>query len=265
MLLAVANAKGGVGATTVAWALAVLAAEQGRATLMVEADPQGGCLAARLGLGPEPGLVSLAAAARHTPLAEVVIAHAQATAGGPAVVVGPGVPRQARAALAALGQAAGAELAGMAHEADAAVLVDLGRLDEASAALALATAADELVWVTRPDLDGADAVGARLADLGELAGRSHLVTSGEGPYSPAELAEALSVPLVGHLPHDARGARQLWGGAGLGARGPLRRAVAAVGMALSIGTEKAPGGASELEPGPALPVAPAAPRWAASP
>ncbi len=62
-LIAVASAKGSPGATTLTLALG-LARPPARGCLIVEADPDGGSLAARLGLSYEPGLVELAAAAR---------------------------------------------------------------------------------------------------------------------------------------------------------------------------------------------------------
>ena len=59
-LVVVAGGKGAPGATTTALGLA--SAWTGQQRVVVEGDPDGGVLAARLGLGYEPGLVTVAAA-----------------------------------------------------------------------------------------------------------------------------------------------------------------------------------------------------------
>jgi hypothetical protein len=70
-----------------------------RVRLLVEADPTGGSLAGAAGWPPEPGLVSLAAAARRDPGPELVFEHCQALPGGTPVLAGPASPSQARSAL----------------------------------------------------------------------------------------------------------------------------------------------------------------------
>src|SRR5262249_57798282 len=61
-LVVVAGGKGAPGATTTALGLA--SAWTGQRRVVVEADPDGGVLAARLGLGLAPGLMTVAAAPR---------------------------------------------------------------------------------------------------------------------------------------------------------------------------------------------------------
>jgi MinD-like ATPase involved in chromosome partitioning or flagellar assembly len=111
-LVAVAAAKAAPGVTTSALAMAA-AWPAGRQVLLVEADPGGGDLAARFGLAAEPGLVSLAAAARRQIDSALVGDHAQKLPGGLGVLVGPPGPEQAAAALGMLAPAALAGLDGL--------------------------------------------------------------------------------------------------------------------------------------------------------
>ena len=75
-LVAFASTKASPGVTTLCQALAHTWPDP-RRVVVVEADPSGGDLAARLELAPEPGLVSLAAAGRRGLSAAVVWDHVQ--------------------------------------------------------------------------------------------------------------------------------------------------------------------------------------------
>src|SRR5689334_12733244 len=70
-----------------------------RRRLVVEVDPAGGTLAAQFGLKPEPGLVSLAAAARRRTDPELLWEHCQQIADGVDVLVGPPSMAQLQTAL----------------------------------------------------------------------------------------------------------------------------------------------------------------------
>ena len=89
------------GVTTLALALAATWPSS-RRVLLAELDPAGGTLAAASGWPPEPGLVSLAAAARRGSDPELVWEHCQELADGTAVLAGPGSADQARSALGML-------------------------------------------------------------------------------------------------------------------------------------------------------------------
>jgi hypothetical protein len=93
-------------------------------------------------------------------------------------------------------------------EVDGDVLVDCGRLDLGSPALAIWDRADRQVMVVRP----------RLADLQALIswlegrsfdGRPALVTVGDGPYPDAEIAESLGVEVLARLPWNPDAAEGL--------------------------------------------------------
>lgn len=211
MLVAVAGTKGAPGVTTVAFGLARLWRAP-RQVLLVEADPEGGCLAARLRLRQEPGLGSLAAAGRHDISTEVLADNAQPGPGQVSLFVAPSSPQHAKAVLRTSAARLGSALAGLAPN-DTVALADVGRLDGESPALALAQEAHWVIFVTRPTLEGADALAVRLAEMSELRPRSLVVTVGDGPYRGEELAEVMSIPHAGHLPADPGGAATLWSAA----------------------------------------------------
>lgn len=197
------------GVTTLVLGLAATwprrAEPQGRSVLVVEADPAGGTLAASAGWPAEPGLVSLAAAARRGAEPSLVFEHCQHLPGGTSVLTAPARSDQARGALGMLGP-----LLGRLDELDADVLVDCGRLDDASAALGL--------WAQAARADRANRRGravlvsrGRLADLHAVASwldahpagpGTWLVVVGDGPYTDAEIAEALGLPVLARLPWD---------------------------------------------------------------
>ena len=99
---AFASVKASPGVTTLCQALALCWPED-RAVIVVEADPAGGDLAARLDLPAEPGLVSLAAAGRRGLSPAVVLEQVQVASGWAGLLVGPPSARQAVAALDLLG------------------------------------------------------------------------------------------------------------------------------------------------------------------
>lgn len=155
-LIALFSDKGSPGTTTLALALSTV---WPRPVAVVECDPAGGDLALRLTdpagrpvLRPEPGLLTLAAAARRDPTGtESMWAHAQPVHGAVGPVVVPGLDRPEQgAALTGLWPSVATSL----EQADGGdVLADLGRLHPGSPALAVADAADVLVGVARGSAD----------------------------------------------------------------------------------------------------------------
>jgi MinD-like ATPase involved in chromosome partitioning or flagellar assembly len=239
MLVAVAGTKGSPGVTTVAFGLARVLRTRGPALLM-EADPQGGSLSARLGIPQEPGLGTLAAAGRHELSGATVASHTQGSAAGLALLVAPSAPSHARTALSAVAEGLSQSVEGLMNTT---VVVDLGRLDSGSPSLPLAAAAPQIIFLTQPSLEGTDALAVRLLDLADLRSRVQLVTMGEGAYGGSDLAQVLSVPHVGHIPHDPRGAGALWSviDSVHVPRRPLLRALQSLANRLDPDNEGAPG------------------------
>jgi hypothetical protein len=271
-LVAFGSAKGSPGLTTV---LSALAAQWpgGRPLLVVEADPAGGDLATRLGLGGDIGLMTLAAEGRRELTPELVWQHAQPLPGssGSHVLAGPASAEQASAALSALSGRLARRLAELDHVD---VVADCGRLDPGSPAMALVRAADLVVLVARPSASQLHHLAGRVQALG-TAVPVGLLLVGDRPYGVVEAARAVGAEPLGTVADDARAADLLAGGRGgraLRASGLLRTArTVAEALATRLGPLGAgsPAPVTGPEPAPAPPpgppAPPPAPTWAPSP
>jgi hypothetical protein len=213
-VVALASSKGSPGVTTLAVALA---SWWPRPSIVIEADPAGGDVAARLALPEEPGLVSLAAAHRRRPIAEssatVLEPFVQETVAGIKAVVAPASPRQAVAALGLLPEVA-PPLAPRGTD----LLVDIGRMSEPAigargATNRIAFAGNTVwVWVCRPQLADLAHLAAALQDQKAAARNQTIILVGDGSYPSEEVAETLGVTVLGRLPADPVGAAALWAG-----------------------------------------------------
>jgi len=199
-LVVVASVKDAPGVTSLA--LGIAAGWPRPGAVLVEADPDGGDLAARFGHHPDPGLVSFAAAARSGGAADLLRGHAQRLRLDVDVLLAP----PGDAAIAAVQSLAYAGAGALRRPAgEATVVVDVGRLAQGGPGLALAGMAGEVLLVVRPTLDALTQVQARLGWLRQaLAGRLWLALSGPGPYRAAEISRDLGVPVVGEVPRNDR-------------------------------------------------------------
>ncbi|WP_432492123.1 hypothetical protein [Kineococcus gypseus] len=161
------SAKGSPGATTAALLSAAL---WPREVLVLDADPAGGDVAARLPgadggvLDAEQGLLGLLTSARRGLGAQQLLAGAQPAAGGTAVVCGLTRPEQAGAAAGswpALTDAAAA-----LGTAGTDVVVDAGRVTTEPVHLPLLRGSDVVVLVLRDDVASVLHARERLAALG---------------------------------------------------------------------------------------------------
>jgi len=200
------SAHGSPGVTTTLLAVAGVWPED-RRVLLVEADPSGGMLAARLGLSDTPGVVSLAAAARRGVDWELVSRHAQQIPGGVPVLVAPPSPEHTRAAL---GDLAGPLAAWCAGEGDVDVLVDCGRLSPDPPTLPLIRSADRMLVLVRPTVDQLRPAAVRVKALTDS--HAGLLLVGDTPYGPGEVEEAFGIAVVGAIAWDPQTAETLAGG-----------------------------------------------------
>jgi MinD-like ATPase involved in chromosome partitioning or flagellar assembly len=244
-VVAVASVRS-CGATTMAAGLAMVWSDQVRRVL-VEADPAGGTLAATGGLAAEPGLVSLAAAARRQPDPALVFDHAQALPDATPVVAAPAAGEQACSALGMLGP-----LLRRLGELEGLVLVDCGRLDHTGAAGQVFDAADLAVLACRPQLADLNALAAFVQPDESARRRPVVVLVGPGPYPPGEISDTLGLEVAGCLPWDPDAA------AGLATSAPSSRRLTRSALVRAL-RSLADNLAHRLDPepsgGPELPVA----------
>lgn len=200
--IALAAVKGAPGVSTLALALASTWPEPRQVTV-VEADPDGGVLAARRMLTPEPGLVTLAAALRRD--AATLSPHTQPIGVDASAVVAPVSAEQTRAALLTAGQ----RLARALDTADGDVVVDCGRLTPMSPAIDVACHADTTVLLIRPRAEDVAAVRVRIDAVRAAGVNPCLLLAADGPYTAAQVASAVDAPVIGHIPRDRRGAQAL--------------------------------------------------------
>jgi MinD-like ATPase involved in chromosome partitioning or flagellar assembly len=207
--------KQGPGVTTLALALASVLDDDGGAVL-VEADAQGGDLAALIGRPPLPGLLSLAAAGRNGALVDADSHVQQLPAGGKALLA-PSDPLQVAAALTAVGD----RVIAMARASFRHVVVDRGRGES--------QVGDDLaVLVCHATLAGVEQARVRSEALEAVGADVRVVISAVGPYRPDEVSAALARPVVLTIPRDPRGASGLSGDGNVRAlrRAPILRAAA---------------------------------------
>jgi hypothetical protein len=200
---------GAPGATTAMLALALVWPNE--PPLVVEADADGGVLAARFGLGAEPGVLTLSALARRGANATVVVEHTQTVLTRLRVLCCPPGAEQAVAAL----ETVVPSLAGWAAGLEADVLVDAGRLSSGVCTRALVGIADLTVLVARPSLDQTQLLVSRLTTLARVDAHVGVLLVGDRPYRLGEVAgvvetTAPGTPVLG-LPDDRRAAEILRG------------------------------------------------------
>lgn len=208
-VVAVFGVKQSPGATTLAVALAALAAADAP-SLLIEADPAGGDLAARAGRPLDPGLLTLTAAGRRGLSSELLDAHAQTLANGTQVLVAPSSPEHAHAAVSGLARSMGVVI----RDRAGLTIVDIGRWDSRSAATDLLRSADAVLALFRPTIEGVEHLRTRASVLqGDPPVLAVMV--GERPYSASEVRAALDIPYVHVIADDARGAAAVGSGAPL--------------------------------------------------
>ncbi len=219
-LVALGSVRGAPGVTT---ASLLIAGATGGAVL-VEADLAGGVLAARYGLGREPGLTTLATDHSDAPDWR---SHAQ-MAGGQPTLVGPDSPEAAEALWSAAGRRLGSALA----HCDADLIVaDIGRATRRSPLLG---SADLILLVALPTTEHLVTLSHHVSRLRAGSGtRLGVILVGRGPHRAEEAADALQVEVLGELPDDRAAAEALSGARSAGwSRSRLARA--GVGLADAV-------------------------------
>jgi Flp pilus assembly CpaE family ATPase len=202
-VLAFAGVKHSPGVTTLA--LAAASACPGTA-LLVEADPAGGDIAARAGLALDPGIVSLAAAARNGMRPDVLASNLQHLGDGVDLLAGPASPRHSTTALSAIAQPLSDLFANLDHEL---IVVDLGRMDDPTMVLPLLRVADHVVLLLRATAEDVVAARSRIDELERHAVLVTIAVIASGPFPFGEITAALGASAAVSLPWDPRAARAL--------------------------------------------------------
>ena len=208
ILIAVCSAKHSPGVTTLALALA--ASPPAAGSLLVEADPVGGDLAVRLGGRARVGLSGLLGKAHRGLTAEAISEQCQWLAVGPALLAAPVDHSEATSCVAALA----ARLADLVPQVSRRSVCDCGRITPGSPAMALARAADVVVWLMNDDKAGLEHTRARLQSTPELLQRSVAVLGGRSTREcdPTELQLRLEIPVLGRVRLDVDGVDLLLSG-----------------------------------------------------
>jgi hypothetical protein len=206
-LIALASIKASPGVTTSALAFAATCPEQVD-VLMAELDPAGGDIAARFGRPFDPGLVSLAAAARRPDGGLRVLDHCQAILGGVRTIVAPAASDRVEAALRLLNER---DTWKQFANSETLVLADCGRLDPQSPALPVVQASTATIVICRPVLNELRHLHARLPALRRTARRLAVLLVGDGHYRAAEVRATLEIEVAGVLPTDRDAAAILRG------------------------------------------------------
>jgi len=189
-MIGFASAHGSPGATALAVAVAHRLPDcTGRSAVLVEADPDGGTIAARHAMHGPSGFTALAGAARSAITEADVLRLAAPMSSGVLAFAGHPAGDQAHAALRTGAANLAPVLASMAQHD---VVVDLGRLRPGSPAIPLAKACRAIVLVARPVLEQLVAAADRIETLGRLA-PVRLVLVGDRPYGEAEVRRVLGV------------------------------------------------------------------------
>ena len=206
------SAKGspGVTTTTVALTSAWAGAAPGRRAIAIDADPIGGDFAAGVLRGAMPltaGMLALATTRGTDPSVAIDSAAVHLRRDGTARVI-PGVPDRARAGALPLAWdvlcAAGPQLGSAGSD----LLIDAGRVEPSTAAAPWLAECDRAVLLVRPTLPAVTAA-RRLAAHWTTAATAQsgvplelVVVASPSPYSEAEVAGAIGLPLLGTIPFD---------------------------------------------------------------
>lgn len=207
---AVGSLRGGSGATTLTMGLAAAwPAATGRRRLVVEADPNGGVLAARFDeLRADRTIADAAVALRRDVDLDRLLGAARSVWG--AVPVIPSHP-SAEQTTAVLVNAAERLATGLASGLDVDAIVDVGVLTARSPALPLARRAVTALLLSRTRFEDVASLTARVRDLRAAGVEPSLVAVGDAVYDPEDVAREADLPLFAVLPHDPRSAASLAG------------------------------------------------------
>ncbi len=175
-----------------------------RPALLIEADADGGMIAARHALPLQPGLTELAGAARLGLSAGELGRYVQVMASGVPLIVAHPAGEQTSAALRT---AAGHLATTLADYPSCDTLIDLGRLRPSAPSTPLANACESIVVVVRCVAEELVTMLSRLSALQRIA-PIELALVGQSPYPVDEVRRASGVEHIHLIPFDESAVRQ---------------------------------------------------------
>lgn len=208
MLVTVVAAKGAPGVTTTASALAAVGADQrakageGQRVDLVELDPYGGDVEPFTQVMGEAGLLRAVTDLRTETLEE----HAIEAPPGVRSVLAPTSGFEATSTIAAGRDAWSRVLSTLGGV----VVVDAGRWEQSHPLAGRVAGSDVVAVLCRPDARSVEHVRHVVPRLRGVVGRVVLVTVGDRPYPPGEIARFLGLPTAGSVSWDPHGAAALW-------------------------------------------------------
>lgn len=218
-VVSLVSAKGSPGVTTAAAALATMAVAGGERAWWVELDPSGGSGWIRTRPScptSEPTLAELAQDLRDgTSVADWTAMTVPAPPGVPAVLA----PSSDVAASTVIGE--GPERWATALRTDGLVVIDAGRWNPRQPTADRIAGSDLVGVVCRSTVESVEHVRHWIASLRESARCPVLaIVVGTRPYPPAEVADAVRLPLAGEIEWRRNDVGALW------AKGASRRQIA---------------------------------------
>ena len=198
----VGSVAGAPGASSIALGVVAAWPEAQRRRVLVEADPDGGKFGADLGVGTEPGLMSLTVATRARRFAPAeVLEHGGAQMGGWWVVP---APASAEHSAAALVQAAPAFAQTVAADPGGLWVIDAGRVSPRSPSMAFASVAELVVLVTTGGLAALQLVPTRVDAFVGAGCTVAAVVVGDSPWPLPEIAAFCGCDVLARVPHVRR-------------------------------------------------------------
>ncbi|MDE0117027.1 MAG: hypothetical protein OXT07_10455 [bacterium] len=209
-VIAVGSAKASPGATSLSVGLGLSwEAITGRRAVLVEADSDGGVLAARFGLALTPSLVEFSGTTRHELTINRLEASSQLLAGQLPALVAPGCGETTALVLDSMATRL-ADGLGRLDDIDA--VVDIGRVRSHSPAAELVDRCDLLVLVAQPQFEHLVPLVHQARRVASRDIPTALVCVGDRPYPPTEMAKASQLDLLGIMAHEPRVIQALRGG-----------------------------------------------------
>ncbi len=200
-VIVVSSVHGSPGTTSLAFDLTSAFVDR---AILIEADPDGGSLAARFDLALKPGLMELAGAARAGLEPADLWNYAQSATGGVAVVVAHPAAEQTSSAL----RAAGAQIASAAARFEGLVVIDIGRLRPGSPALSALSPSAHTLIVTENSVEAVVSLANRTQLIGGCPSPM-VILNGAAPYGSADIAAVTQQRVWGVVPraHSRRDGR----------------------------------------------------------